>query len=123
VIYRLTLMSCVLCRYYQWTFKCLTGGLLVRIYLIGIVVMHSIIILLVMILVNRSAQGAIYDTKARRVVPHLLVAKYELLRTADQHGFFFYNIFIILQNNFTLTRDCIKCARNYMDLYKLYTMR
>ncbi|KAL4091877.1 hypothetical protein QTP88_026489 [Uroleucon formosanum] len=75
----LTLMSCVLCRYYQWTFNCLTGGLLVRVYLIGIVVMHSIIILLVMVLVNRSAQGAIYDTKARRVVPHLLVAKIILL--------------------------------------------
>lgn len=89
MIYRLTLMSCVLCRYYQWTFNCLTGGLLVRVYLIGIVVMHSIIILLVMVLVNRSAQGAIYDTKARRIVPHLLVAKYELLRTADQTCIFF----------------------------------
>lgn len=88
-------MSCVLCRYYQWTFKCLTGGLLVRIYLIGIVVMHSIIILLVMVLVNRSAQGAIYDTKARRVVPRLLVAKYELLRTANQLGFFFSIIYLL----------------------------
>lgn len=79
VIFRLTLMSCVLCRYYQWTFNCMTGGLLVRIYLIGIVVMHSIIILIVMILVNRSAQGAIYDTKARRFVPQLLVTKYDIL--------------------------------------------
>lgn len=122
MIYRLTLMSCVLCRYYQWTFNCLTGGLLVRVYLIGIVVMHSIIILLVMVLVNRSAQGAIYDTKARRVVPHLLVVKYELLRMANQTCIFVYNIFIILQDHFTLTRDCIKCAWNYMDLYKLYTM-
>lgn len=78
VIFRLTLMSCVLCRYYQWTFNCMTGGLLVRIYLIGIVVMHSIIILVVMILVNRSAQGAIYDTKARRFVPQLLVTKYDI---------------------------------------------
>lgn len=69
-------MSCVLCRYYQWTFNCATGGLLVRIYLIGIVAMHCVIILLVMVLVNRSAQGAIYDTQARRVVPHLLVVKY-----------------------------------------------
>lgn len=116
-------MSCVLCRYYQWTFNCSTGGLLVRVYLIGIVAMHSIIILLVMVLVNRSAQGAIYDTKARRVVPHLLVAKYELLRMANQTCIFSYNIFNILQDHFTLTRDRIKCAWNYMDLYKLYTMR
>lgn len=68
-------MSCVLCRYYQWTFSCSTGGLLVRIYLIGMVIMHSVIILLVMVLVNRSAQGAIYDTKARRIVPSLLMTK------------------------------------------------
>jgi sn1-specific diacylglycerol lipase len=87
-------MSCVLCRYYQWTFNCLTGGLLVRVYLIGIVVMHSIIILLVMVLVNRSAQGAIYDTKARHIVPHLLVAKYELLRTVDQTCSFYIYMYI-----------------------------
>lgn len=88
-------MSCVLCRYYQWTFNCLTGGLLVRIYLIGIVIMHSVIILLVMILVNRSAQGAIYDTKARRIVPHLLVAKYELIKIVKTYDNFIKNIFCL----------------------------
>lgn len=88
-------MSCVLCRYYQWTFNCLTGGLLVRIYLIGIVIMHSVIILLVMILVNRSAQGAIYDTKARRIVPHLLVVKYELIKIVKTSDNFIKNIFCL----------------------------
>lgn len=95
-------MSCVLCRYYQWTFNCLTGGLLVRVYLVGIVVMHSIIILLVMVLVNRSAQGAIYDTKARRVVPYLLVAKYGLIKFLFNidlyiiNIIFFYRILLLL---------------------------
>ncbi|XP_050533463.1 diacylglycerol lipase-beta [Daktulosphaira vitifoliae] len=75
----LALMSCALYRYYHWTFNCATGGLFVRIYLIGIVAMHAIIILLVMFMVNRSAQGAIYDTKARRIVPRLLMMKIFLL--------------------------------------------
>lgn len=68
-------MNSVLWDYFQWSFSCVTGGLFVRIYIIGIIVMHSIVILLVMILVNRSARGAIYDTKARRVVPYLLAFK------------------------------------------------
>jgi len=46
-----------------------------------------------MVLVNRSAQGAIYDTNARRVVPHLLVAKYELLRMANLD--FFHTIYLL----------------------------
>lgn len=46
-------------------------------------------------MVNRSAQGAIYDTKARRVVPNLLVAKYELLRTDNQNFIFIFFIYIL----------------------------
>lgn len=73
-IHRLGLLGCVTNTYWMTTKDC-TGGLSVRIYLIGTLVLIGLNLVLLVALVNRSAQGSIADTYARRHVAPLLVCK------------------------------------------------
>ncbi|XP_065203555.1 diacylglycerol lipase-beta [Planococcus citri] len=75
----LILISVVCSRYYSWTFNCVSGGILVRAYLIGMLAVLSLVIFVLVLLVNRSAQGAIWDTEARRLVGPLLIIKMLLI--------------------------------------------
>lgn len=75
VICRLVLISIVCNRYYSWTYNCTLGGIYVRAYLIGMLVVLSLVIFVLILLVNRSAQGAIWDTEKRRWVGPLLIVK------------------------------------------------
>lgn len=72
---RLVLISLVVNRYYSWTFSCAYGGLFVRAYLIGMLAVLSLVIFVLTLLVNRSAQGAIWDTDRRQLVGPLLIIK------------------------------------------------
>uniref|UniRef100_A0A1B6E9M6 sn-1-specific diacylglycerol lipase n=1 Tax=Clastoptera arizonana TaxID=38151 RepID=A0A1B6E9M6_9HEMI len=71
----LILMAVVTKRYYTYTFTCSVGGEFVRVYLIGMLVLISIAIILLLAIVNRSAQGSIVDVQARKHVPLLLGIK------------------------------------------------
>ncbi|KAK7590855.1 hypothetical protein V9T40_002468 [Parthenolecanium corni] len=71
----LILISIVCNRYYSWTLNCTLGGVYVRAYLIGMLVVLSLVIFVLILLVNRSAQGAIWDTEKRRWVGPLLIVK------------------------------------------------
>lgn len=69
-------MGCITQRYYGHTYTCSAGGDCVRVYLVGMLVLLAVNILLLVALINRSAQGGICDVHARRLVPPLLAVKY-----------------------------------------------
>uniref|UniRef100_A0ABD2WN36 Sn1-specific diacylglycerol lipase beta n=1 Tax=Trichogramma kaykai TaxID=54128 RepID=A0ABD2WN36_9HYME len=69
------LMSIACLRYYPETWKCRTGGDLVRVFLIGEMVILATTSILVVLIVNQSARGSIADTYARRYVQPLLTIK------------------------------------------------
>ncbi|KAG8326071.1 hypothetical protein J6590_051405 [Homalodisca vitripennis] len=73
------MMGVITHRYYDYTFTCTSGGECVRVYLVGMLVLLSLNIVLLVALINRSAQGGICDVHARRMVPPLLGAKLLLL--------------------------------------------
>lgn len=75
----IVLISIVCNRYYSWTFSCAYGGIFVRAYLIGMLAVLSLVIFVLILLVNRSAQGAIWDTDARHLVGPLLIIKMLLI--------------------------------------------
>ncbi|XP_046681042.1 diacylglycerol lipase-beta-like isoform X3 [Homalodisca vitripennis] len=76
----LIMMGVITHRYYDYTFTCTSGGECVRVYLVGMLVLLSLNIVLLVALINRSAQGGICDVhSARRMVPPLLGAKLLLL--------------------------------------------
>lgn len=66
-------------KYYEVTWHCTHGGEYVRVYLIGMLILLSIIILVLIGLVNRSAQGSITDIEARKYVAPLLLFKLFLM--------------------------------------------
>ncbi|XP_063983800.1 diacylglycerol lipase-beta-like [Diachasmimorpha longicaudata] len=66
-------------RYYGETWKCKTGGELVRVFLAGELVILGTVTILVFVIVNHSARGSIVDTYARRLVEPLLTVKILLL--------------------------------------------
>lgn len=72
---RLGLISCVTSTYWNVTEECGEDAVPVRIYLVGTIVLISVNILLLVILVNRSAQGSITEVHKRRLVAPLLVIK------------------------------------------------
>ncbi len=72
---RLVLVSLVYCRYYASTWECARGGDLVRAYIVGMLALLTIVLLTLAVLINRSAQGSIMNTRARRHVPAVLVFK------------------------------------------------
>lgn len=69
------MVSLVLRNYFTTDHECEKGNLAVRIYLGSTVALISINIILLVILVNRSAQGSIADVHKRRMVAPLLVCK------------------------------------------------
>jgi len=78
---RLALMSCVFNKYWDKTFSCENEwhGLSVRIYLVGIIVIICVNLILLVLLMNRSGQGAITDTQSRKLVAPLLTVKILLI--------------------------------------------
>ncbi|KDR09371.1 Sn1-specific diacylglycerol lipase beta, partial [Zootermopsis nevadensis] len=72
----LILLSLACARYFPHTWFCSEGGVFVRVYMIGVLTILACNIVLLVPLVNRSAQGAILDTAARRVVAPILTVKY-----------------------------------------------
>lgn len=75
----LSLIIVVHVKYYHLTWECSKGGVYVRAYLLGMMAILSAILLIMVAIVNRSAQGAVTDEKARRHVPALLISKLILL--------------------------------------------
>ncbi|XP_037041693.1 diacylglycerol lipase-beta-like isoform X1 [Bradysia coprophila] len=75
----LALIACVTNNYWITTENCTEGGLAVRIYMIGTLALIGINLILLVALVNRSSQGSITDTHARRHVAPLLVCKFLLI--------------------------------------------
>jgi sn1-specific diacylglycerol lipase len=76
----LGLISCVLDKYWATTFqmdKCdEKDGLSVRIYLVSVLVLICANLIVLVLLINRSAQGCIIDTAKRKHVYPLLIIKY-----------------------------------------------
>ncbi|KAK0178634.1 hypothetical protein PV327_007510 [Microctonus hyperodae] len=75
----LVLIGIACLRYYDETWKCKTGGELVRVFLAGEIVILSVVTILMFIIVNHSARGSIGDTYARRFVQPLLTVKILLI--------------------------------------------
>ncbi|KAK0077093.1 hypothetical protein PV326_010305 [Microctonus aethiopoides] len=71
----LVLIGIACLRYYDETWKCKTGGELVRVFLVGEIVILGVVTILMFIIVNHSARGSIGDTYARRFVQPLLTVK------------------------------------------------
>ncbi|XP_046490338.1 diacylglycerol lipase-beta [Neodiprion pinetum] len=75
----LILMTIACIKYYDETWKCRTGGELVRVFLAGELTLLSIIATLLFVVVTHSSKGAITDTYSRRLVEPLLTVKVLLL--------------------------------------------
>ncbi|CAH0555976.1 unnamed protein product [Brassicogethes aeneus] len=75
----LILIVCVYLKYYEYTWECSKGGDYVRTYIIGMMVLLSLVILVLVALVNRSAKGSITDLDARRAVSPILLLKLFLI--------------------------------------------
>ncbi|XP_039446380.1 diacylglycerol lipase-beta-like isoform X1 [Culex pipiens pallens] len=76
----LGLISCVTSTYWSVTAECdEQAGLAVRIYLAGTLVLISVNMVLLVLLVNRSAQGCITEVQKRTLVAPLLVVKILLI--------------------------------------------
>ncbi|CAB0010550.1 unnamed protein product [Nesidiocoris tenuis] len=72
---RISLIGVATCRYYNLTYECSAGGELVRAYLVGKLAILSLVSILLLVIMNRSAQGAICDVYSRRHVPKLIAIK------------------------------------------------
>lgn len=75
----LIVMAVITERYYLYTFTCSVGGDFVRVYLLGMLILLTVVVILLIAIVNRSAQGSIVDVHARRHVPPLIAVKLILL--------------------------------------------
>ncbi|OXU20644.1 hypothetical protein TSAR_014395 [Trichomalopsis sarcophagae] len=75
----LVLIGIACLRYYGETWKCRSGGDLVRVFLIGEMAILGIVTILIIFIVNHSARGSIADTYARRYVQPLLTVKVLLI--------------------------------------------
>lgn len=74
-------MSCVISKYWHNTYgtSCEDFGLMIRIYLVGIISIICVNLVLLIVIVNRSAQGGITDTLNRWLVAPLLTFKIILI--------------------------------------------
>lgn len=72
---RLGLIGCVTKNYWETAENCDSGGIAVQIYFGATLTLIGINLILLIALVNRSAQGSIADIHARRHVAPLLVCK------------------------------------------------
>ncbi|XP_014245187.1 sn1-specific diacylglycerol lipase beta-like [Cimex lectularius] len=75
----MTLIGVATCRYYLATYGCTSGGDIIRAYLIGKLSILGLVSVLLVVIINRSAQGSIVDVYSRRHVPKLLAIKIILL--------------------------------------------
>ncbi|KAH0818256.1 hypothetical protein GEV33_004535 [Tenebrio molitor] len=75
----LILIVIVHVKYYESTWECSRGGDYVRTYIIGMMALLSLIIVVLVALVNRSAKGSITDETARKFVPPILLLKLFLI--------------------------------------------
>lgn len=74
-IHRVSLLGCVLKSYWIKSDDCENGGLAIKIYLAGTIALISVNMILLVALVNRSAQGSMTETQKRLAVSPLLVCK------------------------------------------------
>lgn len=74
-------MSCVISKYWNNTYgpSCEEYGLTIRIYLVGIIATICVNLFLLVVIVNRSAQGGITDTQSRWLVAPILTFKIILI--------------------------------------------
>lgn len=74
-------MSCVINKYWYNTYgpNCEEFGLAIRIYLAGIITIICVNLFLLVVIINRSAQGGITDTQNRWLVAPLLTFKIILI--------------------------------------------
>ncbi|XP_046750668.1 diacylglycerol lipase-beta-like isoform X2 [Diprion similis] len=75
----LILMTIACIKYYEETWKCRTGGELVRVFLAGELTLLGIIATLLFVIVTYSSKGSITDTYSRRLVEPLLTVKVLLI--------------------------------------------
>ncbi|XP_078053515.1 diacylglycerol lipase-beta isoform X2 [Augochlora pura] len=66
-------------RYYQYTWNCQLGGVLVRVFLLGQLTYLLLTMVFMLLIVRYSVKGSIMDTKARKYVEPLLTVKILLL--------------------------------------------
>lgn len=80
-LFRLALISCVINKYWHNTYaaSCEEHGLLIRIYLVGIIAIICVNLFLLVIVINRSAKGGITDTEKRWLVAPLVTIKVVLI--------------------------------------------
>lgn len=71
----LSLIVIVYIRYYDYTWECTKGGEYIRTYILGMMSLLVVVILILIALVNRSAQGSITDVESRKHVPAILLLK------------------------------------------------
>lgn len=72
-------MSCVISKYWHSTYSCDEHGFLIRIYLASIIAIICVNLILCVVIVNRSAKGAITDVHERWLVVPLLTFKILLI--------------------------------------------
>jgi sn1-specific diacylglycerol lipase len=72
-------MSCVINKYWSNTYTCEEHGLLIRIYLASIIAIICVNLILLTLIVNRSAQGGITEISRRWLVAPLLTVKIMLI--------------------------------------------
>ncbi|KAL1132360.1 hypothetical protein AAG570_010316 [Ranatra chinensis] len=75
----MSLLGVATCRYYGATYECSAGGEVARAYLVGKLTLLAAASILLLVIINRSAQGSIVDVHARRHVPVLLAIKILML--------------------------------------------
>ncbi|XP_031774668.1 sn1-specific diacylglycerol lipase beta-like [Apis florea] len=98
-------ITCI--KYYEYTWNCQSGGVLVRVYLLGEGSFLIISILLLLIIIKLSSRGSIMETQARKYVEPFLAIK--ILLILPEIGWNVLGTFWIYGSN-------IKCS------YEHYTM-
>lgn len=66
-------------RYYSYTWECSKGGEYIRTYILGMMSLLAFVIVILVALVNRSAQGSITNVESRKYVPAILLLKIFLI--------------------------------------------
>lgn len=75
-MFRFILIGIACVKYYPETWRCRSGGDLVRIFFIGELAFLATVTVLLIFIVNHSSRGSIVDTYSRRYVPALLTVKW-----------------------------------------------
>ncbi|XP_014208367.1 sn1-specific diacylglycerol lipase beta-like [Copidosoma floridanum] len=100
----LVLIGIACWKYYGETWRCKSGGDLVRVYLVGELAILGSVTILLLFIVNHSARGSITDTYARRYVQPMLTLK--ILLIAPE---IVWNIL----GSVWLCSDVVQCSREH----------